>query len=83
MFIVSSKLGHVFLEDTPEKEQSRFDVRKYSFSQRTINKWTNYLLIVCMLPCRGPFKCYVTQWGVGGCQVSRKKALRRLTVQRY
>ena len=21
----------------------------------------------------GPFKCYVTQWGVGGCQLSRKK----------
>ena len=21
----------------------------------------------------GPFKCYVMQWGVGGCQLSRKK----------
>ena len=32
----------------------------------------------------GPFKCYVTQWGgVGGCQLSRKKALRGCTVQRY
>ena len=31
----------------------------------------------------GPFKCYVTPWGVGGCQLSRKKALRRCTVQRY
>ena len=33
----------------------------------------------------GPFKPYVKQWGgVGGvCQLSRKKALRRCTVQRY
>ena len=28
--------GHVF---TLVKEQSRLDVRKYSFSQRTINVW--------------------------------------------
>ena len=32
------------------KKQSRLDVRKYSFSQRTINVWTKYYqLIVYML----------------------------------
>ena len=30
---------------------------------------------------KGPFKCYVAQYGVGGCQISLKKALRRYTVQ--
>ena len=32
---------------------------------------------------QGPFKCYVTQLGVGGCQVFRKIALRRCNIQRY
>ena len=32
---------------------------------------------------KGPFKCYVTQLGVGGCQVFRKIALRRCNIQRY
>ena len=32
---------------------------------------------------KGPFKCYVTQMGVGGCQIFRKKALRRCNVQCY
>ena len=32
---------------------------------------------------KGSFKCYVTQMGVGGCQIFRKKALRRCKVQRY
>ena len=31
------------------KKQSRLDVRKYSFSQRTINVWNKYQLIVYML----------------------------------
>ena len=31
----------------------------------------------------GPFKCYVTQWRVGGCQLFQEKVLRRCTVQRY
>ena len=34
-------------------------------------------------PQRGPFKCYVTQMGVGGYQIFRKKALRRCKVQCY
>ena len=38
--------GHNY---TVVKEQSRLDVRKYSFSQRTINVFKNYLMIVCML----------------------------------
>ena len=38
--------GHKF---TLVKEQSRLDVRKYSFFQRTINVLINYQLIVCML----------------------------------
>ena len=40
---------------------------------------------VCSHVCLGgPFKCYVTQMGVGGvCQNSQKKALRRCKVQRY
>ena len=32
---------------------------------------------------RGPFKCYVTQMGVGGCLIFWKKALRRCNVQCY
>ena len=34
---------------------------------------------------KGPFKCYVTQMGVGGggCKIFRKKALRRYKVQCY
>ena len=32
---------------------------------------------------KGPFKCYVTQMGWGGCQIFRKKALRRCNVQCY
>ena len=31
---------------------------------------------------KGPFKCYITQRGVGG-QIFQKKALRRCKVQRY
>ena len=31
----------------------------------------------------GPFKCYVTQMGVGGCLIFWKKALRRCNVQCY
>ena len=31
---------------------------------------------------KGPFKCYVTQMGVG-CQIVWEKALRRCKVQRY
>ena len=31
----------------------------------------------------GPFKCYVAQYGVGGCQISWGKALRSCTDQRY
>ena len=31
----------------PEKGQSRLDVRKYSFSQRTVNEW-NKLLADCV-----------------------------------
>ena len=38
--------GHKF---TLVKEQSRLDVRKCSFTQRTINVLINYQLIVCML----------------------------------
>ena len=26
-----------------------------------------------MVRAWGPFKCYVTPWGVGGCQLSQKK----------
>ena len=26
--------------------------------------------------CKGPFKCYVTQMRVGGCQIFQKKVLR-------
>ena len=26
----------------------------------------------------GPFKCYVTQWGVGGCQLSRTKTFTKV-----
>ena len=40
----------------------------------------------CMETCRGPFKRYVTQMGVGGgggCQIFWKKALRRCKVQCY
>ena len=35
--------------------------------------------------CKGPFKCYVTQMGVGGggCLIFWKKALRRCNVQCY
>ena len=45
-----------------------------------------------LLSRKGPFKCYVTQIGVGvvrfsgkkrGCQIFWKKALRRCNVQRY
>ena len=32
---------------------------------------------------KGPFKCYVTQMGVGRCQIFLKKALRRCNVQCY
>ena len=32
---------------------------------------------------KGPFKCYVTQMGVGGVRFSGKKALRRCNVQCY
>ena len=32
---------------------------------------------------QGPFKCYVTQMGVGGGQIFRKVALRRCNIQRY
>ena len=32
---------------------------------------------------KGPFKCYVTQMGVGGCPIFRKKALRRCKFQCY
>ena len=32
---------------------------------------------------KGPFKCYVTPWGVRWCQLSWKKALRRCKVQSY
>ena len=32
---------------------------------------------------KGPFKCYVTQMGVGGCLIFWKKALRRCNVQCY
>ena len=32
---------------------------------------------------KGPFKCYVTQMGVGGVRFSGKKALRRCKVQCY
>ena len=38
--------GHNY---TLVKKQRRLDVRKYSFSQRTINVWNNYQLIVYML----------------------------------
>ena len=38
--------GHNF---TLVKKQSRMGLRKYSFSQRTINVWTNYQLTVYML----------------------------------
>ena len=31
----------------------------------------------------GPFKCYVTQLEVGGCQIFWKKTLRRCNVQCY
>ena len=31
----------------------------------------------------GPFKCYVTQMGWGGCHIFWKKGLRRCKVQRY
>ena len=27
---------------------------------------------------KGPFKCYVTQWGVGGCQLSQKKSVMKV-----
>ena len=37
---------------------------------------------ICTLNGMGPFKCYVTQRGVGG-QIFQKKALRRCKVQRY
>ena len=30
--------------------------------------------ISCIFPIRGPFKCYVTQMGVGGCQIFWKKS---------
>ena len=38
--------GHNY---TLVKKQSRLDVRKYSFSQRTINVWNTYQLTVYML----------------------------------
>ena len=38
--------GHNF---TLVKKQSRLDVRKFSFSHRTINVWNKYQLSVCML----------------------------------
>ena len=33
-------------ENIDRKDQFRLDIRKYSFSQRTINEWNNYLQIV-------------------------------------
>ena len=39
----SKTIGH---EGTIAKDQCRLDIRKYSFLQRTINEWTNYLNIV-------------------------------------
>ena len=35
-----------------------------------------------VLRIKGPFKCYVMQMGVGGCQIFQKKALRRCNVLR-
>ena len=29
---------------------------------------------------KGPYKCYVTQYGMGGCQISWKKVLRRCVI---
>ena len=40
------------------------------------------LLKLFAITCLSPFNCYVTQMG-GGCQIFRKKALRRCVVQRY
>ena len=36
-----------------------------------------------ILQSMGPFKCYVTQMGVGRCLIFQKKALRRCKVQCY
>ena len=33
--------------------------------------------------CLVPFKCYVMQWGVGGGQISKKRALRRCPFDIY
>ena len=40
-------------------------------------------LCLCLSCPMGPFKCYVTQMGVGGCLIFWKKALRRCNVQCY
>ena len=48
--------GHNY---TLVKKQSRLDVRKYSFSQRTINVWNNFSRRSRIFLKRGPLSCEV------------------------
>ena len=58
--------------------EDQFDASQYLFPNGVINYFyiiltnlTFSLLNMCVEATMWPFKCYVTQWRVGGCQLSR------------